>query len=473
MLTEIKLTNFKCFKEETSIPLSRFNLFTGVNGAGKSTALQALLLMRQSIDHNPFTTELILNGNCVSLGSFEDVMNIDVSKTKAIFLEFCIENEGEKSDFYASITYHLENNDMTLHISNICVKQKKFKSKGYTDDFFEKIEEKVTNSISLEYCDNGIYKPKVSSDIIEKFILKKLTPLHFDKLFSISTPTDIERYRKSIITDDGNSSFSIPLKDDELYVFFENTQDSKNNDNLNFERIHFISADRIGPREFYQKTILPEFPNVGRNGEFAVSLLNMKAQELVNEDLCLGEDAKTLITQTEAWLGKILNPLSLQAKSLGKTNFLELLIGGFKPSNVGFGYSSILPIIVTGLIAKPNEKIIIENPEIHLHPKAQSALIEFLVKVANTGVQIFIESHSDHVLNALRIATKNKLLKPDDVNILFFAQENGNSKIIKPTIDENGRISEWPESFFDETAKSLASLAAGQRPRMKAPKAEI
>ncbi|MFI3220772.1 MAG: AAA family ATPase [Methylococcales bacterium] len=78
MLTEIKLTNFKCFKEETAIPLSKFNLFTGVNGAGKSTALQALLLMWQSIGDLPFLSEsselnLILNGSCVNLGNFDDV----------------------------------------------------------------------------------------------------------------------------------------------------------------------------------------------------------------------------------------------------------------------------------------------------------------------------------------------------------------------------------------------------------------
>lgn len=469
MLTEIKLTNFKCFKEETSIPLSRFNLFTGVNGAGKSTALQALLLMRQSIEHNPYTTELILNGSCVNLGSFEDVMNVEISKTNAISLEFCIENKGENSDFYGSIIYHLEDNDITLQIFNICVNQKKFKSKNNSDGFFKNIEEKVTNSINLEYGDDGIYRPKISSDIIEKCILKNLAPLHFDNFFSISAPTDIERYRKSIITDNEKSSFSVPLKYDELYVFFENTKDSKNNDNLNFERIHFISADRIGPQEFHQKAMLSEFPNVGKNGEFAVNLLNKKAQELVNEDLCLGEDAKTLITQTEAWLGKILNPLSLDAKSLGKTNFLELLIGGFKPSNVGFGYSSILPIIVTGLIAKPDEKIIIENPEIHLHPKAQSALIEFLVKVANTGVQIFIESHSDHILNALRIATKEKLLKPEDSSILFFNQntETRANEITSILIDEKGKlhkktkdgtIAKIPKGFFDEWTNSMAKL---------------
>jgi AAA15 family ATPase/GTPase len=88
MLTEIKLTNFKCFKEETPIPLSKFNLFTGVNGAGKSTALQALLLMKQSYEVNNRSKILFLNGNCVNLGGFDDVRNREIPREKPIVLEF-------------------------------------------------------------------------------------------------------------------------------------------------------------------------------------------------------------------------------------------------------------------------------------------------------------------------------------------------------------------------------------------------
>jgi predicted ATPase len=411
MLTEIKLTNFKCFKEETSIPLGRFNLFTGVNGAGKSTALQALLLMRQSIEHNPYTTELILNGSCVNLGSFNDVKNQYVPQDDEIIFSI---SQSKKEELY-SLEYHLKYTERKTGL------------------FISKIHINIHPDINKE---SGVYHSELQTP--EPNDVTYVTSEDENKRFNL---LDLNPIYKILI-----SGFELSLK-----------------------KIHFISADRIGPQEFHQKTILPEFPNVGRNGEFAVSLLNMKAQELVNKDLCLGEDAKTLITQTEAWLGKILNPLSLDAKSLGKTNFLELLIGGFKPSNVGFGYSSILPIIVTGLIAKPNEKIIVENPEIHLHPKAQSALIEFLIKVAKTDVQIFIESHSDHILNALRIATKEKLLNPEDSSILFFNQnpETKSNEITSILIDEKGKlhrktkegtVAKIPKGFFDEWTNSMAKL---------------
>jgi predicted ATPase len=402
MLTQIKLTNFKCFKEETTFPLSKFNLFTGVNGAGKSSLLQSLLLMRQSIDHNPYTSELILNGSCVNLGSFNDVRNRQISINEPILFEIEASTYFNNTNiFEGSIGYKLEpqNNDMSLLVSEISLYDVKKNEKhiGYPT---------------------------------------KNMPQHYT--FDIGSGSI------------GSGSFSsklILLEPDYDYILRNNDKKTfvYGASRFNFENIHFISADRIGPQELYLKSNLPEFVHVGAKGEHAVNLLNKKSQELVHEELCLGEDAKTLITQTEAWLGKILTPLGLEITLL-KANFLELLIGNFRPSNVGFGYSSILPIIVTGLIAKPDEKIIIENPEIHLHPKAQSALVEFLVKVANTGVQIFIESHSDHILNALRIAVLKEQLTSEEANILYF-QEN---EIKKIPIEKDGRIEEWPKDFFDQ-----------------------
>jgi predicted ATPase len=412
MLTQIKLTNFKCFKEETTFPLSKFNLFTGVNGGGKSTLLQSLLLIKQSIEHDIYTSELLLNGSCINLGSFDDVRNREISKTEPISFEFSVSHHDVVDEIAELVRYQLKpkNDEMSLYISKISIINSKEELCEINN------EDGLFRLIKLEPADS----------FIDKFMTKKI-----------------------------------------MFSFGEN--DEERSSYLKIEKIHFISADRIGPQEIYSKSTLSKFPNVGARGEFTVNLLDKLAEQLVNEALCLGDDATTLRTQTQEWLGKILNPMKLEVPR-SKTNVLELFFNDAKPANVGFGYSSILPIIVSGLIAKPNEKIIVENPEIHLHPKAQSALIEFLVKVANTGVQVFIESHSDHVLNALRIVTKNKILKPDDVNILFFAQEKGISKIIKPMLDENGRIDQWPEYFFDETAKSLASLASGHRPRTKAPK---
>lgn len=439
MLTEIKLTNFKCFKEETAIPLSKFNLFTGVNGAGKSTVLQALLLMRQSIEHNPYTTELILNGSCVSLGSFDDIRNKQISTSEPILFQFLYGNNPDNF----SIRYHLKPNidEMSLLIFQVDMSLK------YSFPFIWESRIELVNKVEFFDQETGLYC-EAGEDVYQKGHSEILKAPSCWLLANMITET---------------------LEPDESA---ESLHSGFNFDKAN---IHFVSADRIGPQEVYKKAPLSDFHHVGTNGEMTVNLLNKLADTSVNEALYisetlgfLGENQGTLLVQTQAWLGKILSPLSLKINPL-KVNYLELLIGDSKPSNVGFGYSSILPIIVTGLIAKPGEKIIIENPEIHLHPKAQSALIEFLVKVANTGVQIFIESHSDHVLNALRLATKEKILSPEDTSILFFNKNmsNNSAQVTSILIDEKGKLhkkdndgitTKIPKGFFDEWTNSMAKL---------------
>ena len=447
MLTQIKLTNFKCFKQETTFPLSRFNLLTGVNGSGKSTLLQSLLLMRQSIEHDQYTTQLILNGSGVNLGSFDDVRHHEISAMEPIFLEFSINN----AKVGGTIGYRLErkNDDLSLHIPEMIIQQRFFSSSPDMPP--------IEKDYCLRYLREELYQlQEVDRKRPCLFRLLKLAPIHFNL-----RTHEHESGPDPLIVDRPSSTLTpVPewgLREDD-YIGFEGNKDG---DNLIFEKSHYISADRIGPQELYEKAVLPKFVHVDAIGKFTVNLLDKMRDELVNEKLCLGEDARTLITQTEAWLGQILGPLKLEVLPLTR-NTLELRLGGHKPANVGFGYSNILPIIVSGLIAKPEEKLIIENPEIHLHPKAQTALIQFLVAVAKTGVQVFVESHSDHVLNALRIAVFEKQLTPENLSILYFQ-----SNITSILVDEKGKLRQKtadgttariPKGFFDEWTNSMAKL---------------
>jgi predicted ATPase len=132
-------------------------------------------------------------------------------------------------------------------------------------------------------------------------------------------------------------------------------------------------------------------------------------------------------------------------------------IHSYRPVNVGFGYSYALPIIVSGLVAKPGERLIVENPEAHLHPYAQSQLIKFLAKVSATGVQVFIESHSDHVLNAMRIAVLDKVIEHGNLNVLYF-DRSASQRVEQIPVKEDGSIEYWPVGFFDQTDKDFERL---------------
>ncbi len=109
------------------------------------------------------------------------------------------------------------------------------------------------------------------------------------------------------------------------------------------------------------------------------------------------------------------------------------------------------------MIAKEDEILIIENPEAHLHPRAQSRIAEFFSKVASCGVQVIIESHSEHILNGLRVSALNPEIEinNDDLTINYFNESFDSSKLV---MDEKGKIANWPNGFFDQQELDLAEI---------------
>uniref|UniRef100_UPI00131525A3 AAA family ATPase n=1 Tax=Candidatus Symbiothrix dinenymphae TaxID=467085 RepID=UPI00131525A3 len=213
------------------------------------------------------------------------------------------------------------------------------------------------------------------------------------------------------------------------------------------------------------KTNLPEFLHVGPRGEHTINILaNSMNLNNVNDLLYRGNDAKSVLQQTIEWLGYIFDGAKIDIKGRDKeSSVLYMLLNNknnsytYKPANVGFGYSYVLPLIVTGLIAKPGEIIIIENPEAHLHPKAQARIAEFFAKIASCGVQVFIESHSEHILNGLRVSALNPeiAISTKDISIHYF---NESFKPEKLEMNEKAKILNWPNGFFDQQENDLAEI---------------
>lgn len=153
-------------------------------------------------------------------------------------------------------------------------------------------------------------------------------------------------------------------------------------------------------------------------------------------------------------------------------NDLELTINSvnnsklFRPENVGFGYGYILSVLTALVISKQGSTLIVENPEAHLHPSAQAALTNVLIEYANNkDIQLFIETHSDHVLNTLLRAVKNKEnpLTRADIQILFFASEkteegHAEARVQALEITDGGHIQRPPKKFFEQYAIDLRYL---------------
>jgi predicted ATPase len=161
--------------------------------------------------------------------------------------------------------------------------------------------------------------------------------------------------------------------------------------------------------------------------------------------------------------------VNLQASAIEGTDFVRLSYGfggtaGInatrrrRPTNVGFGLTYALPIVVACLTATRESLILLENPEAHLHPKGQTRMAALISAAAVTGAQLVVETHSDHVLNGVRIAVKRGELQPQDAVIHFFRGNGSGVEVISPRVDKDGMLAQWPEGFFDEWENSLDEL---------------
>lgn len=232
-------------------------------------------------------------------------------------------------------------------------------------------------------------------------------------------------------------------------------------------RIAYISAERIGPRETYPATTPDQQTNVGSRGEYTPWFVYHFADRKPLDGLIVKDTAPTLQRQTEAWMDRFFPGTGLVVRPVEGANLMTMGIrtntatSYHRPQNVGFGITHVLPIVTSCLGAEQGDVVLIENPESHLHPAGQSAMGRFLALAASAGVQIVLETHSDHVLNGVRRAVKDRVIAPEQVALHFFTarvEESDRPQVISPLIDQHGTIDSWPEGFFDQFDKDTAAL---------------
>ncbi len=378
MITSLYIKNFKSLKE-IDLEMRHLTLLTGLNGSGKSSLIQVLLLLRQS---KYYLREGILklrpnvNDRLFDAGAAEDIYYYKATDLEIIF----------------GITY--------------------------SDD----------NVLSWKFDYNS---DREYSDVLE-----------CGKLY---------KYNEKIL--DNHQ----PFVDD------------------NFQ---YLYAERVIPMSAYVASIenVVKRKTLGVTGEHTAFYLETYGthQKITNAQLQHPKAKNnSLIAQTNAWLAEISPNISIETKivSDGLAVDLKYNFGGkaFKPTHVGFGVSYALPVIVALLTAEEGKLIIIENPESHVHPRGQGALGKLLAAATQTGAQIIVETHSDHILNGIRVALKEKRANPDDVIAHYFKknEEESCSEITSILIDEKGKLrsktdngtsAELPRGFFDEWANLMFKL---------------
>lgn len=241
----------------------------------------------------------------------------------------------------------------------------------------------------------------------------------------------------------------------------------------------FLEAERWGPRSTYNKTEIRAYNTaLGIQGELTPAYLNNALA--TNEEIgikemrhdSLQEGQLQLTENVNAWMAQIMHVPSLKANvtEVNKDQVkLEYGMAGTKGKKysalqAGFGFTYCLPVIVALLRAKKGDLLIFENPEAHLHPSAQVELGKLMALAADKGAQVIIESHSDHILNSLRLARKEQLIPQEKINVIFVQRcfgTGGDMDVTYTTeiqITDSGRLTERPSFFFDSWDDVLTRL---------------
>lgn len=380
MIESLHIRNFKSIKDK-KFDLRNLNILLGLNGQGKSSFIQSLLLLRQS--------EKLEQGELTLNSGKNGLVNIGTTK----------------------------------------------------DALYQYSEDKI-----------------LSLDI--KFHESELIKMSFD--YEI----DADIFRMC-----GEIDSNIKMRHDES-LFSNNFQ--------------YLNAQRIEP-EYANKTSLSSVKDensIGKYGEYTAHYIALRGNEAVVFDNVLHKDSsyydtitsetnvdRSLRNQINLWLGEISPGVKVVARQIDPNmvlleyNFEQPSYGStnrFMPENVGFGISYALHVVTALLTAQPKSLIIIENPESHIHPRGQAELGKLIAKVAQNNVQVVIETHSDHILNGIRVAVKDSTIDKEKVVAFYFnkrvEEQEQYSEITHIRIDRNGSLSKYPENLLDEWSNQISKL---------------
>lgn len=223
-------------------------------------------------------------------------------------------------------------------------------------------------------------------------------------------------------------------------------------------RLTYITAERSAPQDVYVLEDSNNTITVGPKGNSTVSVLYWGRNKSVINKLAIQDVSTYLFHQVEKRMQGFFPGFELDLQQIQRTNSAILGLRTsretdfHRPTHTGFGLTHCLPIVVAALSAEPDDIILIENPEAHLHPAGQALMGQFLAEVAHAGIQVLVETHSDHILNGVRRAIRTGIgLTADQVAIHFFRpRDEGTTQVISPTLDGSGNIDHWPEGFFDQ-----------------------
>ena len=421
MITELSAQNFKSWEDTGKLQIAPLTGFFGANSSGKTSILQTLLMLKQTVERPPDWKGVIDFGDdssLVNLGSFDDLIHghrrdaplqVSISWNLSEKLSLPDVDEVDILSFNLSVD-NVENAVSEVSFNYRTGKQRFGVHRGGPNAYLASVPGEPDSYVeSLSRC-YGIHD----------------APLHIRQLFS-------------------------PLQ-----TCFENL----------FRSIRYLGPLREYPRRYYAWQG-KHSPGVGQHGEEMVTaLFSGRIQLRPTEE------------QIPKWLQRLdlIDSYRLNPIPNTETGY-EFLVRKYKGgpevrlTDVGFGVSQVLPVLVLCYYVPEGSILILEQPEAHLHPKVQSDLADLLIEVVkNRQLQIILESHSEHLLIRLMRRIAEEQISADDTAFYFCEMNEGTSEIERLDVDDYGNITNWPQNFFGDEMGDLAAKTIAEMKRRKASK---
>ena len=413
-ITKLSVAGFKSIANEIELDIKPLTLLAGANSSGKSSFMQPLLLMKQTMECDYDPGVFLLDGPNVNFTSIDQFLSSFPAKNNG---QIQIGVYGDKSD--CTTTFQKD-----FSLKKLLVERASFRGEYGLGKL---MKERITLFTTMS--------EQEMAAIAKKYIMET-----------------VWRSAAGVISD-GTENVSTRLHGARLWLhlFASNSLNSLSSRVGIFYSVQgmiHVPGLRGNPARSYRTSATgPNFP--GTFEKYVASIIALWADKTTDKLSQLRDDLSRLGLTSK-----------ISAKRLNDAQ-IEVMVGRL-PQNgrskadmvsiadVGFGVSQTLPVLVALLVAEPGQLVYLEQPEIHLHPRAQRALAEILVAAANRGVKVVAETHSSMLLLAVQTLIAKGKISPDNVALHWFQRnETGMTEVTTAELDEAGRFGEWPVDFGD------------------------
>lgn len=471
---EVCWKNFRAFSDTGWLAIKPVTIIVGGNNSGKSSILNPLLILKQTLESPRARSALVLRGDLANSGTFTDIVHGHDPTNKVTFAIRFNERARSSSEpprlgvarpAVCELTFQSEDAPGLISLYRYSVL-----------DTYDRVMMTRTRTSSRRYSLTEIQNWADDSDSGESAspsaeaafnAIHRSAPYHFlfdaEPVFAAA----IEATQQGSVSDEEREEATASFREPAdlklsgyatsyaaVVAFVEQhvTEGLSN--------VLYLGPLRDRPKRLYE--LSGDAPaNVGVRGQFAPEIL-LRARK------------RTLFRQVNSWLKQFDFPGELACRQLTDTAFELSLAQGNQAStsfaDVGFGYSQLLPLLVQGLSAESGTVLITEQPEIHLNPRLQTRLAEFIVHVATKReANVLVETHSEHLVLGIRRLVAEGRIRAEDVAV-YFTESNVQGAIVRNVpIQDNGHVdaADWPAGFFEDSLREAFALASAQARRLK------